>query len=277
MGARCWWGEGEGGARGEGASGGSSEAGAGSEADAGREAGAGYTGKGPGEAGLAAVAAAEAEATAAAAAAAERAAWAAAEAAAEREREFLPAALRPTGAAAHAARADWATVDLRARLDALQLEPRGCVRAAAAPFPNHGAAATVHYLAVQLKRGLRDARPVVFHGPWIYAGCPSADLACVLRPLSACSLHNASRPAGGAAGAEAEAVVGYSRREEEVEPAWLPPLYAAEGKSLLWSALFPSFTRRPRRPCVGPAPALRRPCARPHCEGRLAPAGSRRS
>ena len=196
-------------------------------------------------------------------------------AAAEREREFLPSALRPTGAAlepfAHASRADWATQDLRGRLEALQFEPRGCARAAAAPFPNHGAAATVHYLAVQLKRGLRDSRPVVFHGPWIYAGCPSADLACVLRPLSACSLHNASRPVGGAGGAEAEAVVGYSRREEEVEPAWLPPLYAAEGKSLLW--YWSHRTPPPLHPQGTPALRQASLCG----VGRRAPAGSRRS
>ncbi|KAJ1475578.1 hypothetical protein T484DRAFT_1967847 [Baffinella frigidus] len=142
-----------------------------------------------------------------------------------RKKEFLPQLLRP----ARVQEEDWATQDLRNRLHALQFDPRSCGRAAIGHFPNHGAAATLNYLVIQLKRGLRDMRPVVLQGPWIYAGCEAGDLSCVFLPTSVCDTSNITLGPDGAP----EAPV-YPGRVEEQDPGYVPLIYATEGKSLLW-------------------------------------------
>ena len=167
-----------------------------------------------------------------------------------REREYLPSLAVIAAARARAERGDPLTADLEARLRALQETPTACSRARLARFPNHGAAASMNYLVIQLKRGLRDQRPVVFTGHWIYAGCVSQDLSCLFVPSSVCNTTGATAGAWSADGGERDwsiqshgihEVLGgterggsYPERQQEVDPAFVLPVYEAEGRGVFW-------------------------------------------
>lgn len=129
------------------------------------------------------------------------------------------------------------------------------IRSRAARFPNHGAAASINYLIIQLKRGFRDNRPVVFEGiciinsycricdlphpvlfsgQWIYAGCPARDFTCILEPSTSCtttpnisrSLKNKEHRFGYGQEATFEGLgSAYPYRLEEIDPEYVPPVY----------------------------------------------------
>jgi hypothetical protein len=162
------------------------------------------------------------------------------------DREYLP-----TPPVLHAARqrgslTDPLTADLEARVRALQHTPEACVRGRKAHFPNHGAAATINYLVIQLKRALRDQRPVKFTGKWIYAGCPAQDVSCIFVPETVCNFsslaHQDEEPRDWALQSHGvyETLGGHGRggvypeRIPEVDPDFVLPLYKAEGKGVFW-------------------------------------------
>lgn len=165
-------------------------------------------------------------------------------------REYLPSPHVLAASRTRAQDADPLTADLLARITALQHSPESCARAREAHFPNHGAAATMNYLIIQLKRGLRDQRPVIFSGTWIYAGCVAQDMSCIFLRETVC---NASLPVHSCHGTDTrshdwalqshgvnEALGGsehggaYPQRVPEVDPDFVLPVYQAEGKGVFW-------------------------------------------
>jgi len=172
-----------------------------------------------------------------------------------KDREYLPTQAVLAAGRERARHGDVLTADLLQRITALQQTPTACSRARAAHFPNHGAAATMNYLVIQLKRGLRDQRPIAFTGSWIYGGCPAQDFSCLFLAETACNVSIASTAGNGGAvhdsdsetrdwalqshgiherlGGQGRGGV-YPERLQEVDPDFVLPLYRAEGKGIFW-------------------------------------------
>jgi hypothetical protein len=162
------------------------------------------------------------------------------------DREYLPAQPVLDEARQRGSLADPLTADLEARIRALQQTPEACVRGRKAHFPNHGAAATMNYFIIQLKRALRDQRPVKFTGTWIYAGCPLQDVSCIFLPETVCNISSFAQEDEEARdwafqshgvyetlGGEGRGGV-YPERIPETDPDFVLPLYKTEGKGVFW-------------------------------------------
>jgi hypothetical protein len=174
--------------------------------------------------------------------------------------DFLPTPTALAAAKQRALHGDPLKHDLLARIDALQQSPASCVRARAARFPNHGAAATLNYLVIQLKRGLRDQRPVVFTGNWIYGGCPAKDMSCVFRRETVCNVSIRSESPGAEheerdwalqSHGVHEQMAGrgrggvYHERMPEIDPDFVLPVYKGQGKGVFWyNSIFTGYMFR---------------------------------
>jgi hypothetical protein len=179
------------------------------------------------------------------------------------DRDYIPAERVLAAARSRGLQGDALASDLVSRISVLQNTPEGCSRARRAYFPNHGAAGTMIYLVLQLKRGLRDQRPVVFTGKWIYAGCPTQDISCVFLSESVCNFSDIrvdpereseemeardwayqSHGVHEALGGQGRGGV-YPERMQEVDPDFVLPLYKAEGKGMFWyNSIFTGYVFR---------------------------------
>ena len=167
----------------------------------------------------------------------------------ERELQFLPTSAEIACQRIFGGKEDWATSDLMRRLEILQHHPSGCRRARRARFPNHGAAATMHYLIIQLKRGFREGRPISFQGQWIYSACPGGNVSCIFQSETSCPIpdwveeRQANTEVFAIGEEQADHLSSYDlERKEELDPHYLPPMYQVEGKTVFWyNSMFSGF------------------------------------
>ena len=66
------------------------------------------------------------------------------------DQEYMPRQVVLAAARTRALQGDALSSDLVSRIAALQEAPESCSRARRAHFPNHGAAATMNYLVIQV-------------------------------------------------------------------------------------------------------------------------------